>query len=71
MSIVPRQHGKGVVPHMSALWAWIVLAAVVATSVIIVEGGRRLLAGGCRRAGPAPDASPGAAPRRRSPSRRW
>ncbi|WP_412517889.1 mechanosensitive ion channel family protein [Actinomadura madurae] len=45
MSIVPRQHGKGVVPQMSALWAWIVLAAVVATSVIIVEGGRRLLAG--------------------------
>ncbi|MFD0690567.1 mechanosensitive ion channel family protein [Actinomadura fibrosa] len=30
---------------MSALWAWIILAAVVATSVIVVEGGRRLLAG--------------------------
>ncbi|WP_242614420.1 mechanosensitive ion channel family protein [Actinomadura roseirufa] len=30
---------------MSALWAWIVLAAVVAISVIVVEGGRRLLAG--------------------------
>ncbi|MFA1551185.1 mechanosensitive ion channel family protein [Actinomadura chokoriensis] len=30
---------------MSALWAWVVLAAVVATSVIVVEGGRRLLAG--------------------------
>ncbi|WP_067465482.1 mechanosensitive ion channel family protein [Actinomadura macra] len=31
--------------NMSALWAWITLAAVVATSVIVVEGGRRLLAG--------------------------
>ncbi|WP_051712365.1 mechanosensitive ion channel family protein [Spirillospora albida] len=30
---------------MSALWAWIVLAAVAATSVIAVEGVRRLLAG--------------------------
>ncbi|MFB4309902.1 mechanosensitive ion channel family protein [Actinomadura sp. GTD37] len=30
---------------MSALWAWAVLAVVVATSVIVVEGGRRLLAG--------------------------
>ncbi|MFA1537529.1 mechanosensitive ion channel family protein [Actinomadura monticuli] len=30
---------------MSAFWAWAVLAAVVATSVIGVEGGRRLLAG--------------------------
>ncbi|RKS73260.1 small-conductance mechanosensitive channel [Actinomadura pelletieri DSM 43383] len=30
---------------MSALWAWIVLAAVVAASVIVVEVGRRLLAG--------------------------
>ncbi|WP_067796398.1 mechanosensitive ion channel family protein [Actinomadura formosensis] len=30
---------------MSALWAWIVLASVVATSVIVVEAGRRLLAG--------------------------
>lgn len=30
---------------MTALWAWIVLAAVVGTSVVIVEGGRRLLAG--------------------------
>ncbi|MES9607177.1 mechanosensitive ion channel domain-containing protein [Actinomadura sp. NPDC000929] len=30
---------------MSTLWAWIVLAAVVGTSVIVVEGGRRLVAG--------------------------
>ncbi|MFG2089902.1 MULTISPECIES: mechanosensitive ion channel family protein [unclassified Spirillospora] len=30
---------------MSELWAWVVLAAVVATSAIIVECGRRLLAG--------------------------
>ncbi|TDD92546.1 mechanosensitive ion channel [Actinomadura darangshiensis] len=30
---------------MSAFWAWTVLAAVVAASAIIVEGGRRLLAG--------------------------
>ncbi|WP_217919507.1 hypothetical protein, partial [Actinomadura sp. BRA 177] len=36
---------------MSALWAWIVLAAVVATSVIAVEAGRRLLAGRARSAG--------------------
>jgi hypothetical protein len=36
---------EGVVPHVSAFWPWIVLAAVVAASVIIVEGGRRLLAG--------------------------
>ncbi|MFI0356469.1 mechanosensitive ion channel family protein [Actinomadura sp. 9N407] len=31
---------------MSAFWSWIVLAAVVATAVIAVEGVRRLLAGG-------------------------
>ncbi|MFB4318711.1 mechanosensitive ion channel family protein [Actinomadura sp. 21ATH] len=30
---------------MSAFWSWIVLAAAVATSVIVVEGARRLLAG--------------------------
>ena len=30
---------------MSALWAWVVLAGVVATSAIVVEAGRRLLAG--------------------------
>ncbi|WP_243710793.1 mechanosensitive ion channel domain-containing protein [Actinomadura sp. KC216] len=30
---------------MSAFWAWIVLAAVVAAAVIAVEAGRRLLAG--------------------------
>ncbi|GAA0578652.1 mechanosensitive ion channel domain-containing protein [Actinomadura livida] len=30
---------------MSAFWGWVVLAAVVATSVIVVEAGRRLLAG--------------------------
>ncbi|MGW5414015.1 mechanosensitive ion channel family protein [Actinomadura geliboluensis] len=30
---------------MSALWAWVVLAGVVATSAVVVEAGRRLLAG--------------------------
>ncbi|WP_160573542.1 hypothetical protein [Actinomadura physcomitrii] len=30
---------------MSALWAWITFAVVVGVSVIIVEGGRLLLAG--------------------------
>ncbi|XRQ15690.1 mechanosensitive ion channel family protein [Actinomadura welshii] len=30
---------------MSAFWAWVVLAAVVATSALVVEAGRRLLAG--------------------------
>ncbi|MEU5880644.1 mechanosensitive ion channel domain-containing protein [Spirillospora sp. NPDC047279] len=30
---------------MSALWSWIILAIAVTTSVIVVEGGRRLLAG--------------------------
>ena len=30
---------------MSALWAWITFAVVVGVSVVIVEGGRRLLAG--------------------------
>ncbi|MFI0479834.1 mechanosensitive ion channel family protein [Actinomadura sp. 9N215] len=30
---------------VSAFWAWVVLAAVVAASVIVVEAGRRLLAG--------------------------
>ncbi|MBD2893787.1 hypothetical protein amrb99_27090 [Actinomadura sp. RB99] len=38
---------------MSALWAWITFAVVVGVSVVIVEGGRRLLAGPLSRHWPS------------------
>ncbi|KAB2349159.1 mechanosensitive ion channel [Actinomadura rudentiformis] len=36
---------KGGRPDVSALWSWIILAIAVTTSVVVVEVGRRLLAG--------------------------
>src|SRR5690606_11868889 len=40
-----RRRRRGVVTRVSVFWPWVVLAAVVATSVVVVECGRRLLAG--------------------------